>query len=1140
MTVRRVSSPIAPGDRGDRVAALHTALRALVTRGGYRVEPAPNRPTREELDTLVAELGSEREDGQSEFREATRTLVLLFQVQHGLGDHRLGIVDDPTAATINRELERLGALEAFLVAGTVRDASGVPAAGFAVQVLDRDLRSSELLGEAQTDAAGRYEVVYGAERFAAGEVASADVQVVVLRDGSELARSEVRFNAAPAETIDITLADGVLGVSEYERYLAQLEPALAGVPVGELREDAEHQDLSFLSGETGIPFDRLELLTQAAREATVAPSELPAEAFYAWWRYELPRERATLLGLPPSVLVRTLRRAIEEHVVPAGLRAAIKRIQAYLEAQRAADLLRPAEGGAPPSLGDALALARDGETIDPAVARRLALLVAERTPDEDTLARAGEVLGLEAQQLTAVRRGLALLRVSDDAAVMRAADAARPQLADGCDQLPFAGIAALTEDEWATAIATGAPGAGETEVRRRARDGRRPHGGAVPARRPAGARGAAAVRRGPDNARRARREREPRCERVARRGRGCLPGPAARRSAPTGPMTRRPRRRNSTGASRVIGAVYAANSDVPVLQLDYMPDGDAETLLDLGAVEDSDRPLVVETFKAMRRVHEVTGMASHTQRLLMAGYGAATHLAAADPADRRRGDRAGPGDGDGVRRPGGAEGDGASLYLFTAYDAAHHHGRDPKSPVVTASVPVGDYFTRIPGYAELFGSTAFCDCRHCRSVLSPAAYFVDLMWFVQRTLTSKAFAGNAAHPLRLRARRPDLWTLPLTCANTDGLVPYLDIVNEILEAHVGKALATPALTRQQVYRRLARTTGSVGQPFHLQLERVVAYLGHFGHTRADAARALATDATTYTRAWLGASVTVWDRLIRSRATDSAFLTLEFGPAVVQAATAPADIDVQAVLGATSWSRTAFGELLATGFVRGSDQPSIRPDKRDGASVQNDVELVGGLTPGVLDRLARLWRLHVATGVPVPALDLLVRAIPAPPAGTDESGRLSAVVGILEAARRLGVPLDAAAAFVGAIPSEPLEPGGAPLFDRLFNLEPFVSQQGAWPQQMPASFVHPSLATTGTSTPDNRTLQRLLAGLQISDADLVELLTQLGLASPAVPAVALTRDILALLFRHALFARALNVPVADLGRVLGLAGVGRDE
>jgi hypothetical protein len=106
---------------------------------------------------------------------------------------------------------------------------------------------------------------------------------------------------------------------------------------------------------------------------------------------------------------------------------------------------------------------------------------------------------------------------------------------------------------------------------------------------------------------------------------------------------------------------------------------------------------------------------------------------------------------------------------------------------------------------------------------------------VQRHLTDRAFAGRPAnHPLRLAMRRPDLWDLPLTCENTDRLVPYLDIVNEVLETHVAAALRGTAQPpdRQEVYRRLARAIGSVAQPFHLQLERIVAYLGHFRPRRA--------------------------------------------------------------------------------------------------------------------------------------------------------------------------------------------------------------------------------------------------------------------------------------------------------------------
>jgi Tc toxin complex TcA C-terminal TcB-binding domain/ABC toxin N-terminal region/Neuraminidase-like domain len=1146
-SVRRVSSPLRPGDRGDQAANLHVVLRALVERGAVRAEVEPNRPTREELDKLLAEVDLERERGQWIYGEATRELVRIFQIQQGLGDNREGVVDDETAKTLNRELERLGLLEgaqAFVVAGTVRDARSLPVPGLTVRALDRDLRSSELLGESQTDPEGQYEIEYGSERFAAGEAGRADLQVVVVQDDEELARSEVRFNAAARETIDILLTDARPGLSEHERYVAQLEPLLDGVALADLREDSEHQDFSFLGAETGIPRDRLEMLSQAAREAGLTFDDgltLPQEAFYAWFRYELPRERAVLLAAPPSVLARTLKRAIGERVIPARVARLLAELEDFLKTRRASELLRPASAEGPASLGDALSLASDHEALDSSQSSGLALLVAERTADDDTLARAAERLGVNEQQLRGVRRGLAMRMVSGgDAALMRSAEDMRPRLSDGFDAVPFTAIAAMTEDEWATAIAAVATGADAGEIRRRARDAVDrtavlfPHDAllAPAARRPSVDELAKLVERASDD--------------------GSAEAVASLRALAGGyPGLRLDDVLDGEGDSQakaaeldrrlgVLGGVYATNADVPFLELDYMPDGDAGTRLDLNGVDERDRPLVIDTFKAMRRVHEVTGLASDTRRLLQAGYGSAMRLAAAEPASLA--DKAG------IERSAAeayvakakAKASETALSFFAAHGATIDLGR---TSAPFATVPVASFFTRIPGYSELFGDTAFCNCRHCQSVLSPAAYFVDLMWFVQRTLTGKAFAGRpATYPLRLRVRRPDLWDeLELTCANTDTLVPYLDIVNEILEAHVGSALGATgaALGRPQVYRRLARTIGSVSLPFHLQLERAAAYLGHFARTRADVARALVTDETTYGRAWLGVSVTVWDLLVRPRAADTAFLARLYGPAVVQAVSAQTRLDVQDLLAATGWSRSTFGELLATAFVHGSDQPSIAAEKRDPTtSVQNDIERVGGVTAGVLDRLHRLWRLHVATGVAVPALDVVLRAVPAPAAGADETVRLLGLVRLLGAAHRLGAPLDAACALIGPIPTQPLDPGAPALFDRLFNLEPFVSQQGSWPQHMPPSFVHPSFASTGASTPDNRTLQRLLAGLQVSDAELVELLTMLGLASGSAPAVGLTRDVLALLFRHAMLARALDVSVADLGRLLRLARVGR--
>ncbi len=86
----------------------------------------------------------------------------------------------------------------------------------------------------------------------------------------------------------------------------------------------------------------------------------------------------------------------------------------------------------------------------------------------------------------------------------------------------------------------------------------------------------------------------------------------------------------------------------------------------------------------------------------------------------------------------------------------------------------------IPDWDLLFGSLEMCDCEQCRTVISPAAYFTDLLHFLsQRVATS----GNTPLDVLL-SRRPDLAEIELTCDNTNIPLPYIDLVNELLEREV--------------------------------------------------------------------------------------------------------------------------------------------------------------------------------------------------------------------------------------------------------------------------------------------------------------------------------------------------------------------
>ena len=93
-----------------------------------------------------------------------------------------------------------------------------------------------------------------------------------------------------------------------------------------------------------------------------------------------------------------------------------------------------------------------------------------------------------------------------------------------------------------------------------------------------------------------------------------------------------------------------------------------------------------------------------------------------------------------------------------------------------------------PTLEELFGSLDYCQCDDCRSILSPAAYLVDLLDYLDSP------PGVPGNPLDvLLSRRPDLQYLPLTCDNTNVALPYIDIVNETLEYFVCNNLSLAAL-----------------------------------------------------------------------------------------------------------------------------------------------------------------------------------------------------------------------------------------------------------------------------------------------------------------------------------------------------------
>jgi len=171
-----------------------------------------------------------------------------------------------------------------------------------------------------------------------------------------------------------------------------------------------------------------------------------------------------------------------------------------------------------------------------------------------------------------------------------------------------------------------------------------------------------------------------------------------------------------------------------------------------------------------------------------------------------------------------------------------------------------------PDLASLFGSIDSCSCSECSSMYSPAAYYTDILNFIQTQI------GAAAYN-ELKRRRPDLLNIDLSCKNSNTPLPYVDLVNEILERkiHDFSYPTTPpstnplsyqtSLTAEELaaYPEHTIKTGTIPNasyqtdvsyqsiydtvlpgafypntvPFHLALEESRTYLEHLGYSRHD-------------------------------------------------------------------------------------------------------------------------------------------------------------------------------------------------------------------------------------------------------------------------------------------------------------------
>jgi hypothetical protein len=327
------------GTRGEEVAVLHRLLAAL----GVEID--------------------ESEADESRFGADTREAVRRFQIL--TGQNPTGEVDRPMAALLGGALERLQVTpitadvqekvppDAYYIEGTVTDPDGMPLEGATVVAEHRNLRDASEIGRAVTDKEGYYQIRSAARNdktqtlVVDEKTGLPNLQVRVLaRGGKPLYTSDIFYHVAKGTTIPIALGGAShRSPSDFTGIHTTLKPHLGTLKPEEFVENQNFRDISFLAGKTNLDKTRIAFYSVASRLA--CSTGLPSELFYGLFSQNIPPNASVvalatssggvdfdfnaqklldaILSTSDTALAEAVNAAIAKNVIPAGFQSKAKK-----------------------------------------------------------------------------------------------------------------------------------------------------------------------------------------------------------------------------------------------------------------------------------------------------------------------------------------------------------------------------------------------------------------------------------------------------------------------------------------------------------------------------------------------------------------------------------------------------------------------------------------------------------------------------------------------------------------------------------------------------------------------------------------------------------------------------------------------
>lgn len=806
--------------------------------------------------------------------------------------------------------------------------NGLPAAALTVRLYNIGFAGQTVqLGQTTSDAQGNYTVPYTPAAATSGLAPNLQVRVLD-HSGVEITISKTLFDAGPSATMNLIVPASVQPVvTEFQRLTQNMTTSIGSIAnLGEAQEGAERQDLTLLNRSTNWDARLLALAAMASQQARV--TGLSQEAMYALFRVGLPTDTTILALVPSATIQNALTRATKAGIVSINtdqLATAAKAFQGFASKT----LLAATAPGAVSSFNDLLT----ATVRDPAQQTAFINLYFSNPSAQDLWTQAAS-LKIPADTLNALKLQGKFLHLTFNNAPL--AQKLQQDIGSLQNLSQMADKDYYSPTTWSTTLTGLAGQGGDTALQK-----------LVPPIYPGNT---AADRAAAYSADLARKVRVSFSTQVVARMLEKKEIPLKKTAKDTTPKTVA----NFLRAAAPLGY----NLGRTPLNAFLQKSGKSLPALDTESTE---------ALKTLHRLFQVTPSSESLQAAMNAGFTSARHIASYSKEEfMGKYEKAFP--------PGEAElvfGQSQVVASVTFNFYAMAKQLDTQAPIFALSPSDDDQqnaknsiVQQFPTMGSLFGNLDFCQCEDCRSVLSPAAYFVDVLEFLRQsgvnassftpldvlvgqrkisilaspngavqasstvTITTSvphdfaplswvAISGvgvagyngtfqvvstptpntftcvNAAVGLAisgggnavavpsstakvLNGRRPDLAALPLTCENTNTAMPYIDLVNEILEYYIAHSqldadaaydtgdattadlTAEPQHILPQVYTNTLKSqVYPLGLPFDLWIETVRGFLNYFNTPLAQVLEVLRpadrlelfTDANAYPYYW---------------------------------------------------------------------------------------------------------------------------------------------------------------------------------------------------------------------------------------------------------------------------------------------------